>query len=59
MKEILLEIAMHDAYAVINYCVMGTYSVPRFVLGAGDKNHQHLLLKQRGVDLEIMQWQAQ
>lgn len=55
MKEILLEIAMRDAHAVISYRVTGPYSVPCFVLGAGDKTHQHLLLKHREVDLEIPQ----
>lgn len=50
-----LKIAMHGAYAVINYFVTSTHSVPGSVLGAGDRNHQHMLLKNRKVDLEAMQ----
>lgn len=35
MKEIILEIAMHGAYIVINYFIMRASRVPGSMLGAG------------------------
>lgn len=47
--------AMHGAYAVINYFIMSTLGISGSVLGTGDKNHQHMLFKNKEVSLETVQ----